>query len=135
MNILISSFHLGYTYINGAAFSPRFLSHELLKKGHEVKIFCTGYPRVYLEHELKIPGYFYKVTIFDFLFRRKKLYNDIAKYKPDIIYANGISLADQICASYANQHNIPYVYTIRNRYRDFIRAAFPFGRYYPKWLI
>ncbi len=135
MNVLVSTFHLGFTYINGAAFSPRFLSKELLKKGHKVQVYCTGYPQVYLDHEKDIPGYFYKVTMVDFFFRKRKLYSDIAKFQPDIIYSNGISLADQICSNYARKYNIPFVCTVRTRYRDFIREALPFGKYYPKWLV
>ena len=136
--------------VNGVTVSVDSFSRALIRKGHDVLIVCSDYPKTFeeplsiLEIEkrednpqiLRVPSIPTFISKEDRLAKFNKWYwvsKKVELFKPDIIHINSEVMIAEFGFLYARMHNIPAVYTFHTMWEDYIPSYFP--SYLPLFLI
>ena len=129
--------------VNGVTVSVDSFSRALIRKGHEVLIVCSEYPKKtydvpisMFEAEkrnddpqiLRVPSTSTPISEEDRVAKINKWYwvsKRVEPFKPDIIHINTEFMIAEFGFLYARMHNIPAVYTFHTMWEDYVPNYLP----------
>ena len=123
--------------VNGVTVSVDSFSRALIRKGHDVLIVCSEYPKKtydvpisMFEAEkrsddpqiLRVPSTSTPISKEDRVAKINKWYwvsKRVELFKPDIIHINSEFMIAEFGFLYARMHNIPAIYTFHTMWEDY----------------
>ena len=122
--------------VNGVTVSVDSFSRALIRKGHEVLIVCSEYPKTFEEpvsisetgkrnddpQILRVPSSSTPLSKEDRVAKINKWHwvsKKVELFKPDIIHINSEFMIAEFGFLYARMHNIPAIYTFHTMWEDY----------------